>query len=481
MTSLIIFYLFLFSFTFIIFRNAYKIWKIKHDFTLPISTLIIFYFTLAGAFIFPLDSFLGYKGTAIGLHYLAIFDRLFPVAFDYDYIISCAYYILFILVFQYTYILFVKRYIRINKIDFNQTKKLHYEVVINPYLVLAISFICIFISAYIMREEIHFAISHEKSIYIITRQNNNPYYTIHQLANEFSVLIPFIAYTFTIVKSNKFNIRLPNNKSSFYILLFACVVSSLYISCLGNRREILSGLVFCTLISLNQFKNIDFKRYGYIFCIVLTFFFANNFFRLPVVSRQLNAILHLEKSGNLLETEPDAKIDVKGTLASVVFSNELFYAHFSMYGVVHKNIPLTYGSSFVSLATSIIPRAIYPNRPKDIYQYYVESANAAPGQIYTIHHVAAYYLNFGVFGVILGGLVLGGFFIFSFFIDFYSFKRNGTFLILLKCLVPFLICGQLVTFITAGPEAYKAMVLEGVLIPVLLLRLCSKKNILSEN
>jgi hypothetical protein len=451
-------------------------WKVNKDFTLPISTLIIFYFTLAGAFIFPLDSFLGYKGTAIGLHYLAIFDRLFPVAFDIDYIISCAYYVLFILVFQYTYILFVKKIVRVNKIN-NQTEKLPYEVIINPYMVSLVSFICIFISAFILRHEIYNAIAQEKSIYVLTRANKNSYYTIHQLANEFAVLIPFIAYTFTVVKSNKFNIRVEDKKAAFYILLVTCIISSLYISCLGNRREILSGLVFCTLISLNHFKDISLKRFGYIFMIVLTFFLANNFFRLPVVSKQLNNILHLERSGSFIEAKKEPKSGAKeGPIASVVFSNELFYAHFSMYGVIHKNIPLTYGSSFVSLVTSVIPRAINPNRPKDIYQYYVDMINPAPGQIYTIHHVAAYYLNFGFFGVVLAGFILAGFFIFAFFIDFYSFKKNGTFLILLKCLIPFLICGQLLTFITAGPEGYKSMFLEGILIPVFLLWICSKKT-----
>jgi len=476
MITLIVFYILLFFFTAIIFRNAYIMWKVNKDFTLPISTLIIFYFTLAGAFIFPLDSFLGYKGTAIGLHYLAIFDRLFPVAFDIDYIISCAYYVLFILVFQYTYILFVKKIVRVNKIN-NQTEKLPYEVIINPYMVSLVSFICIFISAFILRHEIYNAIAQEKSIYVLTRANKNSYYTIHQLANEFAVLIPFIAYTFTVVKSNKFNIRVEDKKAAFYILLVTCIISSLYISCLGNRREILSGLVFCTLISLNHFKDISLKRFGYIFMIVLTFFLANNFFRLPVVSKQLNNILHLERSGSFIEAKKEPKSGAKeGPIASVVFSNELFYAHFSMYGVIHKNIPLTYGSSFVSLVTSVIPRAINPNRPKDIYQYYVDMINPAPGQIYTIHHVAAYYLNFGFFGVVLAGFILAGFFIFAFFIDFYSFKKNGTFLILLKCLIPFLICGQLLTFITAGPEGYKSMFLEGILIPVFLLWICSKKT-----
>src|ERR1035437_7731541 len=114
MIALIVFYILLIFFTFIIFRNSYKMWKVNNDFTLPISTLIVFYFTLGGAWIFPIDSYFGFRGEVIGLHYLPMFDRLFPVAFDTDYFISCAYYVLFILIFQYTYILFVKRYIRKN-------------------------------------------------------------------------------------------------------------------------------------------------------------------------------------------------------------------------------------------------------------------------------------------------------------------------------------------------------------------------------
>jgi hypothetical protein len=497
MISLIIFYILLVAFSYLIFRNCVLIWKLNKDFTFPIGTLIIYYFTLGGAFIFPIDAFTGFKGGSIGLHYFPIFERLFYVSFDTDYFISCGYYILFILVFQYTYILFVKRYTRINDIDFNQKQNLPYEVVINPYMVLAVSLSCIFVSAFIMRHEIYYAIAHENSVYLITRANNNPHYTIHQLANEFSALIPFIAYSFTIIKTNRFNIKVSDKKSSFYILLTACFIASLYISFLGNRREILSGLVICILIGLNQFKNIYFKRLAYIFTIVLFMFLGSNFFRSRVIPWELNSILHLEQKGHMKEefteevfgprkgtngepveaVRPNANLDARGTIGSLLFSNELFYAHFSMYGAVHKKIPLTYGSSYLYLITSVIPRAIYPNRPADIYGYYAESVDAAPGQIYTIHHATACYLNFGFPGIIFGGMVLGGLFVFAFFLNFYSFKRNSTFLILLKYLISFLICGQLVTFITAGPEAYKSMILEGILIPVILLWLCTKKII----
>ena len=210
------------------------------------------------------------------------------------------------------------------------------------------------------------------------------------------------------------------------------------------------------------------------FLIVLTFFLSNDFFRSRYIPHALNSIFHLQANGEMFE-KIEQSFDAKSNIASVIFSNELFYAHFSMYGVLHKHVPLTYGSSFVSLAVSFIPRAIYPDRMKDISYYYYDAVHAKPGQFYTLHHATAYYLNFGVPGIFLGGGILASFFIFAFYINFYSFKSKSIFWVLLKYLIPFLICGQLVTFITGGPEAYKSMALEGILIPVLLLWVCCRK------
>lgn len=484
MISFVVFYALLVAFTIFIFRNAFKVWKVYNDFTFPLSTLIIFYFTIAGAYIFPLDVYSGFQGYKIGLHYLPIFDRLFPVGFDKDYFISCIYYAIFILAYQYTYMIFVRKYLKSNNIDIHENKKQPFEIVINPWLVMAISFVCIFISAYIMKKEIYYAVAHEKSIYLITRSNNNPFYTLHQLGNEFCVLIPFIAYSLTLIRSDYFNIKVSNRVNSFYILIFTCFIASLYISCLGNRREILSGFVICILICVNKFKGIDWKRFSVLLVVVLAMFFSNDFFRSRVIPRELNSFFNLVDNRVMNEeivdpqisSKADSKIDLKSTIGSVLLSNELFYAHFSMYGAIHHKIPLTYGSSYLYLATSVIPRNIYPNRPIDSYSYYALAVKAIPGQIYTIHHATACYINFGVPGVIFGGIVLGVIFAFGFCFNFYTLKRRNTFLILLKYLIPFLLCGQLVTFITAGPEAYKSMILEGVVIPILLLWLCSKQS-----
>lgn len=527
MIYLILFYLFLVGLTGLIFRNAYVTFRKSRDYTFVISTLIIFYFTFAGAFIFPIDSYLGFSGESIGLHYFGIFERLFPVVFDFDYFLSCAYYGLFVLVFQYTYMYFVKSvgHQESARID---SDGLSCSIRINPTLVIGLSVGLIFLSAFLFRKEIYFALSNMRSVYLVTRGNSNPFYTIHQLANEFCVLIPFIAYTFTIVKSNKFNIRLPENSWVAPTLLLTCILSSFYISFLGNRREILSGIVICSLICFNHWGNLNRKRFIYLFSVVLVFFLANDFFRSPFIPIQVQQAFQLDSrkyaieekaasipavsskteaptlpkqiaktkqslglrvrkeikdslSVNQVAVSPSppstrSGFDLKGNIASLLFSNELFYAHFSMYGVIHYKLPLTYGSSFLSLAASIIPRFIYSNRPQNVYEYYAETVDAAPGQIYTIHHAAAYYLNFGILGLIIGGFVLACLFGFAMKLNGGIKSKYGTFFSLLCYLAPYLICAQLVTFITAGPEAYKSMILEGVVIPVVLLMLCSRKK-----
>ena len=75
---LILYYVFLIASTVLIVRNAFKHWQINNDFTLPIITFFMFYFTIAGAYIFPLDAYFGFKGEAIGLHYLPIFCYIIP-------------------------------------------------------------------------------------------------------------------------------------------------------------------------------------------------------------------------------------------------------------------------------------------------------------------------------------------------------------------------------------------------------------------
>ncbi|MEY4875300.1 MAG: hypothetical protein RL708_449, partial [Bacteroidota bacterium] len=109
MITLILFYTFLIVATFFIIWLAKSIYKNSNDFGVPLSIFFIFYFTLAGAFIFSVDAYSGFQGRDWGLRYYPIFDRLFKVEFNSIYFLSCFYYSVFIFVFLLSYLWMVKR------------------------------------------------------------------------------------------------------------------------------------------------------------------------------------------------------------------------------------------------------------------------------------------------------------------------------------------------------------------------------------
>ncbi|HTR47824.1 MAG TPA: hypothetical protein VMM16_10605 [Verrucomicrobiae bacterium] len=157
----------------------------------------------------------------------------------------------------------------------------------------------------------------------------------------------------------------------------------------------------------------------------------------------------------------------------VLRSTESIAAHLSMYGVVHKQLPLTWGSSFASLLFSFVPRAVWPNRPGTVYDDYVTGMAAVEGQGYTIHHATGWYMNFGIAGVILGAVLIG-------------LIWSGLFNLLYRRAEPKTGLGQIFATIgfwtftsaipvilRAGPEVYKTIGLDSFLIPTLLIGISS--------
>jgi hypothetical protein len=140
-----------------------------------------------------------------------------------------------------------------------------------------------------------------------------------------------------------------------------------------------------------------------------------------------------------------------------------------MYGALKYDIPFTYGTSFIYLAESFIPRLLSDNRPPDIYQYYAEKVNAEPGQGYTINNVTGWYLNFGVLGILIGAVIIGMLWGYGSIIRVFSADAKVTFLKILYFIFPIGFTAFLPVLIRAGPECFKALLYEGILIPVLVI------------
>jgi tetrahydromethanopterin S-methyltransferase subunit D len=159
---------------------------------------------------------------------------------------------------------------------------------------------------------------------------------------------------------------------------------------------------------------------------------------------------------------------VTNSILAILSSTEAFAAHISMYAVIHQQLTYLYGWDFVALAASIVPRIVWPDRPADSYLYYVTGIGAAQGQGWTIAHPTSWFLNFGVIGVILGALVFGYVWVKLYnaqersMTPISSWRRVGFFLAPL-CLTAFM-----PSFVRAGISGYKAVVLEGLMIPIAL-------------
>jgi hypothetical protein len=151
-------------------------------------------------------------------------------------------------------------------------------------------------------------------------------------------------------------------------------------------------------------------------------------------------------------------------------SNEQFATHMSLYGVLQYDVEPTYGKTIVSLATSVIPRLLWPNRPSGVYEDYFNKTHASPGegigpQGYTIHFATAFYLNFGTPGIVLGGVILG--WIWSKLFNIFHADRvyRSTLGQAAAVLAPWTFVANLPMLLRSGPEGLKALCVEAILLP----------------
>jgi oligosaccharide repeat unit polymerase len=168
-------------------------------------------------------------------------------------------------------------------------------------------------------------------------------------------------------------------------------------------------------------------------------------------------------------------------LVTYAMSNEPFAAHMSMYGSLHKGIELTYGSSVVALITSIIPRILWLNRPEEISLYYAYEVGGIEGQGYTIHHAAGWYLNFGTAGVVFGAVLFG----WLWGILWKQFQEAGGtrsyWRRLFRAIAFWSFTAGIPAIVRTGPEGYKAIFLETLLIPTLILGFSGSRLVMKFN
>jgi hypothetical protein len=153
-------------------------------------------------------------------------------------------------------------------------------------------------------------------------------------------------------------------------------------------------------------------------------------------------------------------------LSGIIYSNEMFTGHFSLYGVLHEHIPVQTAISFKYLLYSFVPKFMGEDRPLSSYEYYAHRLNFPETQGFTINHITAWYLNFSYLGILLGPIALILFLFAPLLLVYYTKsemnKQIGMFVV--SCIVAFA-----AMIIRSGPESYKTWLYEGILMPYIIL------------
>lgn len=143
---------------------------------------------------------------------------------------------------------------------------------------------------------------------------------------------------------------------------------------------------------------------------------------------------------------------------NILFSNELFAGHFSMYGIYKHQVSPSYGIALQNLVGS---------EKQDTYTYYANQLKLPDDQGFTINHISSWYLNFGYFGFVLGSFLLAICYLVPVYL-MHSFKKKKkqTFFILTVLLgmvayMPLIIRSDLLVF--------EGMIKQVIIVPALIL------------
>lgn len=453
------FYFVLLLLTVVIAALAMLLWRHTRSPAIVMGIFFLYYWSLYGGWFLIQDL----RGGDSGMHYQYLFDKMFPIELNDDYLCSLVYLGLFVIVIELTLL----RRLPVPPVPkaLSPDRLVH----ISHSKVLGLCVASGLASYYLMRDSLALASAQDLSAYLVTRGGADydviSWFTVHATLNRLA-LFP-AAIGLAVLLSGQRVRLIKGHGNPAVIFGYAALLSAMFGYCLilGNKNELFIALLLGVLFYLLNDLRPRIALVVALGCVAL-----------PAV-----ALIDYVRGSSLANVSELMKVDsVFDAVSNLSSSNEGFAGHMSMYGCIHYDVPLTYGSSFISLATSIVPRNLWPDRPADIYVHYAESLQAAAGQGYSIHHAAGWYLNFGLAGVLLGGFVFGqtwsGLFLRVQRIHEYQSAAARLFFsfaaISLSAYIP--------TLIRAGPETYKGISIDAFLVPFSVLWLSQSWRVLPQ-
>ena len=466
-----IYYTVLFVYTLIIVWLGYKIWIKTREPAFVLGNALLYYWSLMGAWFLIYDGLTGGKGIEFGLHYYHYCEVLFPIYLDAYYLLTISYYALFIIVTQLTVL-----YVAKDKAQ-SLTNPVFEPIVINHNLLLFLCFLGVIISGFIVWTEILTAAKFAQSVYVVTRHTPNKYFVIHQLIN-FSMVVGLYIGLITFISGEHGRLILFSSKGKKTVTLILYVLCVFfvegYLLLLGNKREILFAGIFGFLFYYNNVSGkMKWQHLVLMVLIIFTPMLFNDGIRAYSPGFLLDMFYTDDLQLHFKEKIVYTQFTIKSSALSFLFSNEMFASHFSMYGTLSQHLPLTYGKSIWGLCYSFVPRFLLPDRPETAYEYYVGMVHAVEGEGYTINHATGWFINFGIVGILFGAALFGLLWAWLYNVRNNLYRVKNKFSQLFFILGLCAITAQIPTLVRNGPEGYKALIFEGLLIPAIVIYVLS--------
>jgi len=428
---------------------AAALYRKRRDAGTLVGIAALYYWSLFGAWYIVIDKTGGFSGKNYG--YLE--GKLFSIALDNDYLIALGLYAGFIILVEITLLLVVA------PAGNGSTDQLPLLLRHGP--ILLIGLVAGFASYLLVADKLGAAYTLNTSSYVYTRSQTDEWFTLHQVLNRVALIPPAIGLA--VLAAGKRSRVLVSVGRRYTLLAYLALLAGMgaFTFILGNKNEMLAALVAGVLAYVGSLRKPRWIRAGLVAVAGLWFLYAIDFFRAVPLAGLEDAVRSRAE-------------EATGLARFLTSSNEAYGAHFSMYGVLAGNVEPRFGYSLYSLACSVIPRVLWPDRPRDIYLYYSESVGSIQNQGYSLHHATGWYLNFGYLGVALGAIVMG--LVWGYCLNAHRRAGAGRLFRLFATVAPWLFAACLPPLIRAGPEGYKGFLIEGVLIPVGVLAFSSRRK-----
>lgn len=407
---------------------------------------LVYYWSLYGAWFILAEQ----HGAQSPMHYHTIFEQLAPVYLDADYLAALRLHLVFVLVLELTLLACLRR------AEPGQ-RPAPRPVTLSQARLFALAAGSGAGAVALLAPAIMGALATEQPLYahisLVLAAGGLPLYPLHQILLHLSLLPAALGLVIGLCGPGARWLRPAGSRGWLVGQALVLAAMAVFLSLSGNRHEL-----FVTLVTGLLFYLVNHPR--------------------PRLSAALGAGAGLALLMGLIDLVRGLGIrELAGGVGGgfwewarqALTSNEAFAAHLSMYYSLHGGLPLTWGSSIVSLAASLVPRVLWPGRPPDIYQHYAAGLGVQGVTGYTIHHAAGWYLNFGLLGVVLGAAVLGWVWAALLSAPGRRLASRGPRWRALAALVPCTFTAQLASMLRAGPEAYKGVALTAIGVPLVML------------